>query len=142
MIAVIPGEPSGPVCHDLYAHHEGLFGKEIRDILRPLHQAEAAAVKVFVQTYVKGFPSVLYAVEIKVIDAFSSGCPIFVHYGESGRTHGIGIYAETAAQSRYECGLPSAHGSTESYERMTFDACEKFLRGCGHSLKRGNVDLP
>lgn len=139
---VFPGEPSCPVFKDFYVHHESLFRKEIRDILGPLHQAEASAVEVFVQTYVKGFPPVLYAVEIKVIDAFAGGCPVFVHYGECGGTHGIGIHAETAAQGRNESGFPCAHGSAESYEGMSFYACEKFLCGCGHGLKGWDVDLP
>lgn len=139
---VFPGEPSCPVFQDFYAHHKRFFRKEIRDILGPLHQAEATAVEIFVQTDVKGLPPVLYAVEVKVIDAFAGSGPVFVHYGEGGGTHGIGIHAETAAQSRYESGFPCAHGSAESYEGMSFYAREEFLRGCGHGLKGGDVDLP
>ena len=70
---------------DFYTNSDGLFRQQFLDEFRPLDEARAAAVEIFVAANVAGFPQVLDAVEVEVKDLsrlllFS----ILIHYGEGG----------------------------------------------------------
>lgn len=81
--SVFPGQCTGLIRIDLDIYLESLFRKQFLDILRPLHHAQAAAVKIVIQTYLYRFREFVDTIEIKMIHRLPVSPHILVHDGKS-----------------------------------------------------------
>ena len=79
---MLPTECAGLVRVDGDLHAEGVFRKELLDVFRPLHDAEATAVEVVVKADLDCFLEFVDAVEVEVIHRIAVSAHIFVHDGE------------------------------------------------------------
>ena len=79
---MLPTECAGLVRVDGDLHAEGVFRKELLDVFRPLHDAEAAAVEVVVKADFDSFLKLVDAIEVEMIHWVTIGTHIFVYDGE------------------------------------------------------------
>lgn len=123
--SVCPTECPGPVGRNGNADFEGFLRENFLYILRPFHQAQASAVNIIVETYVKRFGNLGYTVKVEMEDGRPVACTVFVHNGESRGTDSVRAYSESPA---YGCGkgcLPCSHRCVESDQDAAFRFFEK-----------------
>lgn len=114
---------------------ESLLGEQVLDVLRPFHDAQAAAVDVIVETDVQSFPNVFYTIEIEVVHRFSGARPVFIDDCESGRTYGVFLDPEAMAQGACEGGLPGSHGGIEGQDPVVAYLRKEFFRSSSDVLE-------
>ena len=110
---------------------ERLLGEQVLYVLRPLDQAEAAAVKVVVETDIEGLFQALDAIEIKMEEGLARRRPVFIDDGESRGTDGIFPDAEFLAKSGRKGGLAGAHRGIEGHDAVLSDFGEEGFRRAG-----------
>lgn len=79
---LLPSEGAGLVWVDCYFDAEGVFRKKFLNVFWPFHNAEAATVKVVVETDFDGLLQFVDTVEVKVIHRVTISPHIFIHDGE------------------------------------------------------------
>ena len=113
-MSVLPSDKPCAVLPYRNADAKSVFGEQLLNILRPLHNAERAHIEIVVKADVKGFGKLVDAVEVEMEHRLAAASPIFVDYGEGRRADGILPYAEHAAYRSRESGFAAAHRSIES----------------------------
>ena len=120
---------------------EGFLGEQFLDVLRPFHQAQAAAVQIVVQADVEGLLQPLDPVEIKVVHRLARAGAVLVHDGERRGAHGILAHAEPLAHGRREGRLPGRHRRVERNQFPVPDGLEEFPRGPVQVLQVLDMDF-
>ena len=101
---LFPAECAGLVRIDGDLHAEGVLREKFLDVLRPLHDAEAAAVEVVVKADLDCLLEFVDAIEVEMIHWVTIGTHIFVYDGKCRRTDRI-CNSKHLAQCSCECCL-------------------------------------
>ena len=127
MMSCFPGQRPGLVWIDGDADFESLFRKELLDVFRPLHDAEAAAVKVIIEADFNRFGQSVDPVEIEMVHRLAVTAHVFIDDGESRRADRIG-HSQHLADCRGEGCLSGTHRGKECHQRAVADLFKKFRR--------------
>lgn len=115
-----PADYSRPIVCYIDGYFKRVFWKEVFYVLWPLHNTWASAVKVVIETNVKGLGVFGYSIEVKMKNAFSIVSNVLVYDRECRRRYFFPWNAKTLANGLRERGFSCSHRSIESYERVSF----------------------
>ena len=121
------------------AHRHRVVGQQLFDLLGPLHQTQVSRVEILLVTEVEGFPQVVDAVEIEVVDASVALALVLVDDGERGAGHGVGG-PEFCGDFTDERGFARAHLAAEGDHRTAAQRADDRPGDLRKLVLRGDVN--